>query len=158
MSTVQLSKRPRAVYSPRINAELIPVLYHTAKAKTMPMTSLVDILLYRALAVEPLPREARGYLTDMKLRQRSQAGLTATTSVESDLEERIRATPADAFAKTAEVEAWYQGCEHGLLRSGQLLARHEGSTDARAEERLNVLRLLNVFRHDSLRVLTECGA
>lgn len=40
------------MYSPKIDEELIPVLYHTAKAKGVPMTRLVTILIGKALARE----------------------------------------------------------------------------------------------------------
>ena len=46
------------MYSPKIDEELIPVLYHTAKARGIPMTKLVTILIGKALAAEenlPLP-------------------------------------------------------------------------------------------------------
>ncbi len=158
MSTAQyLRGGERKPYSPRIRTELIPVLYHTAKAKSMPMTSLVDVLLYKALAVEPLPVEARGYLKDIRIGA-PDAILSDITGTESDLELKLRSTPADAFENTAEVEAWYRGCEHGLLRSRKLFAREGKQTDAMNREQMNVLRLLDVFRNDSRRVLQERGA
>ena len=47
------------MYSPKIDEELIPVLYHTAKAKGIPMTRLVTILIGKALATEEdLPQPA----------------------------------------------------------------------------------------------------
>ena len=46
------------MYSPKISEDLIPVLYHTARAKRMPMTKLVDKLIRKALATESLPYEA----------------------------------------------------------------------------------------------------
>ena len=47
------------MYSPRIDEALIPTLYHTAKARRMPMTRLVSDLIRKALATEALPREAQ---------------------------------------------------------------------------------------------------
>jgi hypothetical protein len=147
----------REVYSPRIRAELIPVLYHTARAKTMPMTSLVDVLLYKALAVEPIPAEARGYLTGISVGG-ADAILSEMAGLEGDLELKLRSARADPFDNIAEVEAWYHGCEHGLLRSRQLLARGGKQSEARNREQMNVLRLLNVFRKECRRVLRERGA
>lgn len=40
------------MYSPKIDEELIPVLYHTARAKRVPMTVLVTNLIGKALATE----------------------------------------------------------------------------------------------------------
>ena len=40
------------MYSPKIAESLIPVLYHAAKAKRVPMTKFVDLLIRRALATE----------------------------------------------------------------------------------------------------------
>jgi hypothetical protein len=145
------------VYSPRIREELIPVLYHTAKARRMPMTSLVDLLLYRALAVEPVPETARNYLSRVCMGS-PDAKLSDVAGVESDLELKLRAASADAFESPAEVEAWYRGCEHGLLRGRQLLARRGQQTDAKTGEQLRLLNLLNMFRHDSRRLLAESAA
>jgi hypothetical protein len=47
------------VYSPKINEELIAVLYHTARAQGIPMTVLVNRLLTESLAREDLPPMAR---------------------------------------------------------------------------------------------------
>jgi hypothetical protein len=56
---VSLSQeRGEAMYSPKIDEKLIPVLYHTAKAQGVPMTTLVNQLLIRALAQENLPPAA----------------------------------------------------------------------------------------------------
>lgn len=145
------------LYSPRIRPELIPVLYYTAKAKTMPMTSLVDILLYKALAVEPIPAEARGYLSGVQIGA-PEVVLSDITGVESDLELKLRSTSADAFENVAEVEAWYRGCEHGLFRSRKLFAREGKQTEAMNREQMNVLRLLDVFRNNSRRAIQERGA
>jgi len=46
------------MYSPKISEDLVPVLYHTARARRMPMTKLVDKLIRKALASESLPHEA----------------------------------------------------------------------------------------------------
>ena len=48
------------MYSPKISEDLIPVLYHTARAQRMPMTKLVDKLIRKALASEVLSHEAAG--------------------------------------------------------------------------------------------------
>ena len=48
------------MYSPKISEDLIPVLYHTARAKRMPMTKLVDKLIRKALATESQSYEAIG--------------------------------------------------------------------------------------------------
>ena len=46
------------MYSPKISEDLIPALYHTAKAKHIPMTKLVRDLILKALASEELPENA----------------------------------------------------------------------------------------------------
>ncbi len=47
------------MYSPRIDEDLIPALYHTAKDRGYPMTELVRTLLIKALTEEDLPKAAR---------------------------------------------------------------------------------------------------
>lgn len=44
--------------SPKIEESLVPVLYHTAKDRGIPMTSLVTILIGKALANERLTAPA----------------------------------------------------------------------------------------------------
>ena len=46
------------MYSPKIAEDLIPVLYHAAKAQGVPMTALVNRLLTEALANENQPQTA----------------------------------------------------------------------------------------------------
>jgi hypothetical protein len=46
------------MYSPKIDETLIPAIYHTARARRMPMTRLVAQLLRKALRAEVLPQEA----------------------------------------------------------------------------------------------------
>ena len=46
------------MYSPKIDDSLIPCLYHTARARRIPMTRLVAQLLRKALKVETLPEAA----------------------------------------------------------------------------------------------------
>jgi len=45
------------MYSPKISEELVPVLYRLGKARRVPMTRLVDLLIRRALAAEEVPQE-----------------------------------------------------------------------------------------------------
>ena len=48
------------MYSPKIHEDLIPVLYHTARARNIPMTKLVDQLLVQSLSQQPqLPEKIR---------------------------------------------------------------------------------------------------
>jgi hypothetical protein len=47
------------MYSPVINEKLIPVLYHTARNRNIPMTMLVDELLASSLKNQDLPTKAR---------------------------------------------------------------------------------------------------
>lgn len=61
------------MYSPKIAEGLIPALYHTAKAKRMPMTRLVEILIRKALAAEDMPQAAMDVLSDPHSRGSSQA-------------------------------------------------------------------------------------
>lgn len=158
MSTAhQTNGLERKLYSPRIRADLIPVLYHTAKGRTMPMTSLVDILIYKALAVEPIPPAARGHLTGIRIGAPDSL-LTDDSGAESDLELKLHAASADAFENVAEVEAWYRGCEHGLLRNRKLFEREGKQTETTTREQVNVLRLLDSFRRDTRRMLLERSA
>ena len=46
------------MYSPKIDEGLIPCLYHTARARRVPMTRLVAQLIRKALRTELLPQEA----------------------------------------------------------------------------------------------------
>lgn len=46
------------MYSPKIDDSLIPCLYHTARARRIPMTRLVAQLLRKALKTEALPEAA----------------------------------------------------------------------------------------------------
>ena len=46
------------MYSPKIDDSLIPCLYHTARARRIPMTRLVAQLLRKALRAETLPEAA----------------------------------------------------------------------------------------------------
>lgn len=43
------------MYSPKISEELIPVLYRMAKARGIPMTTLVNELLSKGISEEPDP-------------------------------------------------------------------------------------------------------
>lgn len=59
------------MYSPKITEELIPVLYHTAKSKGVPMTRLVEQLIRTALADEDLPEAARDILSSCSMDPRN---------------------------------------------------------------------------------------
>ena len=43
------------MYSPKVDEELVPVLYRLAKERKMPMTRLVDGIIRQALASNTLP-------------------------------------------------------------------------------------------------------
>ena len=47
------------MYSPRIDEGLIPVLYRLGKARKLPMTTLVNEMIFAALERMPLPEEAQ---------------------------------------------------------------------------------------------------
>jgi len=47
------------MYSPKIDEALIPILYHTARGRGLPMTRLVDRLLIDGLMREQLPQTAQ---------------------------------------------------------------------------------------------------
>ena len=51
------------MYSPKIDEELIPVLYHIAKDRGVPMTRLVTMLVGKALAHEDLPQPVMEAIT-----------------------------------------------------------------------------------------------
>ena len=53
------------MYSPKIDEALIPVLYHTARAKGIPMTKLVTLLIGKALVSENLPEPAIEAVTQL---------------------------------------------------------------------------------------------
>ena len=46
------------MYSPKISPDLIPVLYHEAKSRRIPMTRLVNRLLSDSLASQQLSPDA----------------------------------------------------------------------------------------------------
>ena len=50
------------MYSPKIDEGLIPALYHTARARRVPMTKLVAQLIRKALKTEMLPADAQNAL------------------------------------------------------------------------------------------------
>ena len=50
------------MYSPKIDETLIPAIYHTARARRIPMTRLVAQLIRKALKAEALPQEAKDAL------------------------------------------------------------------------------------------------
>ena len=53
------------MYSPKIKETLIPMLYHAAKARNIPMTKLVEELITEALAKRPgLTMAAHEAVTD----------------------------------------------------------------------------------------------
>lgn len=51
------------MYSPKIEEELIPILYHTAKDRGIHMTGLVNSLIVDGLLRDPLPDTAREMLS-----------------------------------------------------------------------------------------------
>lgn len=54
------------MYSPKIDEGLIPALYHTARARRVPMTRLVAQLIRKALKTEILPVDAQNALAAAK--------------------------------------------------------------------------------------------
>jgi len=50
------------MYSPKISEEIIPVLYKLRRHRGIPMTKLVQQLLFKALSVELLPEEIKDML------------------------------------------------------------------------------------------------
>ncbi len=56
------------MYSPKIADELIPRLYHLAKARKVPMTQLVTKLLGEALTNEEPPESAMEAITGFAAR------------------------------------------------------------------------------------------
>lgn len=133
------------LYSPRIRPELIPVLYHTAKAKTLPMTCLVDMLIYKALAVEPLPGEARTRLAGMDLGFLEHSCVNRKEVADSL---SLHSAPAP-FANEQEIEAWYSGAKQGLFRLHELYEKSGAFTDARRAELEQILELLTAFHTDA---------
>lgn len=51
-------REENAMYSPKIDERLIPVLYHLGRARKKPMTELVTDLIGKALVREDLPEPA----------------------------------------------------------------------------------------------------
>ena len=48
------------MYSPKVDEELVPVLYRLAKERKMPMTKLVNGIISQALATNSLPVGKQG--------------------------------------------------------------------------------------------------
>ena len=59
------------MYSPRIDPGLIPVLYRLTKARRIPMTRLVDRLLFDTLEQTELPDDAIPYFEQVAPRYRN---------------------------------------------------------------------------------------
>jgi hypothetical protein len=59
------------MYSPSIDPGLIPVLYRMGKARGIPMTRLVDRLLFDALEGTDLPSEAIAFFEQVAARYRN---------------------------------------------------------------------------------------
>ncbi len=60
------------MYSPKIEETLVPVLYHTAKDRGIPMTRLVSILIGKALSSEALPISANVAMREFIARSQTQ--------------------------------------------------------------------------------------
>ena len=140
----------RRVYSPQISPELIPVLYRTARAKAVPMTSLVDALLYKALAVENMPDEARSYLAKVGHIPALETAIGA-----GGLEKMLRNEDVAPFADEREIDAWYRGSEYGLMRLQRLYESRGTTPDSTAPDHLKVLALLKMFRSDGKRMVAR---
>lgn len=106
------------MYSPKISEELVPVLYQAARAHGENMTTLVDRLLYQALAINPLPPEAfsRIHKAVENSRFHIQTPIGAATGAIEELETLCRAPNLRPFYRSAEIDAWYSGAVHGLCR------------------------------------------
>lgn len=122
------------VYSPKISDELIPVLYRAARARRVPMTRLVDRLIVKALAVEPIPMEAAQRLQPYSMFFTEEA---SPQSLEARLNETL------PFRHAWEVEAWYHGCVHGIARA---VALHRQETLSEAADG-GAGRLLELVQH-----------
>ena len=55
------------MYSPKISEAIIPILYHAAKQRRVPMTHFVDALLSRALQEEDLSDLPSGVVDRLSL-------------------------------------------------------------------------------------------
>lgn len=142
------------MYSPKICEELIPVLYHTAKAQALPMTRLVDKLIYRALLLEPLPFEAFQRLPA----QRTVISLPSKLDQLADgwsLDRVFRDSGAFPFRDSAEVDAWYASSIHGLWRLLELSRERSGECRSDGAIEAAIFRDLSTVRGYARGLLTQ---
>lgn len=136
------------VYSPKISDELIPVLYRAARARRVPMTRLVDRLIVKALAVEPIPMEAAQRLQPYSM-------FFTEGAPPQSLEARLNETLPFRYAW--EVEAWYHGCVHGIARA-VALHRQETLSEAADSGAGRLLELSRSLRDQCVLVLPVAAA
>lgn len=137
------------MYSPKINERLIPALYRSAKAQSLPMTKLVDRLLLQALSVEPLPAEAYA----MFLPYQMASGISFEPLINSSGEsiENLRTrVGASAFRHGKELDAWCQSTAYGLCRASELAAAGSAATMQPHRELLRALREVHEDSHANL--------
>lgn len=146
------------MYSPKISENLIPVLYHTAKARGVRMTGLVDRLLYRALALEPMPAEAftrfRAYRVPATNYLPAFAS-GAAFGTAAELTQIFHSNAAHPFRDPREVEAWYSSSIHGFCRALELILDRAGEDPSREPDKLEFFRRLSALRIEAHRMLTQ---
>ncbi|MFA6286014.1 MAG: hypothetical protein WC661_01420 [Opitutaceae bacterium] len=111
------------MYSPKIHEKLIPVLYRTADARSLPMTRLVDELLFKALAVEPIPLAAYAHFHPYRI---APAPRRDDAVIEASPTALLEAPDVHAFRYAEEVDAWHQASMHGLRRAARLYQHEHG--------------------------------
>jgi len=63
------------MYSPKISADLIPMIYQKAKASSKPMTKVVDEILRVHLGVEPMHKQVRRVQDGIQVQSASELGV-----------------------------------------------------------------------------------
>lgn len=138
------------VYSPKITEELIPVLYRAAKDQAVPMTALVDRLLFQALAVEPMSPATYEAFVPYQLAvgpiHKGEARLIGIR-VEAPLLSTQNMIP---FRHAGEVDAWYRASVNGFYRTS---AMSDSIGDSSAPEKF--LELLADIRKGAIERLNR---
>ncbi len=130
-----------ALYSPKIDEKLIPVLYYAAQASAVPMTQLADSLIWKGLASSKLPPDAEK--TFAKIKDDFPQGIldprTSKQKMGDDtLESIVNAKPnLTAFRKgqypykeREELMDWYNQSIAGLGKSLKTSDLHHRNLDA----------------------------
>lgn len=129
------------VYSPKVNEDLIPPLYHYSKSIGKPMTKTVNRLITRGLLLEPLPAKAIESLPKDALDTMRRKGLedlaleTGNIAPISDL--RTKSESAQPYLGLDEVVQWYESAIDGLARGLATMDAHYRLHSSRPPNTMN---------------------